>query len=374
MVLRVGRAALAATAAVRASASEQRCVRALSSWGGADSSSRGGGGGGRGGGSSRDNSARRDGGGHRRGGGDWSSSRGGGGGDRRGGGDRGRWSSPTSGERKTVTNDGEPIPQLRGEGVYGLHSVLQVLESEHRRIHKLYVRDPVGVTAKKTAAETQALEKIKALADANGVEMATTSKWMLNHITSDKPHQGVVLDADPISLPEFEPVDPSVFVTSSRQPVILALDELHDPQNLGAILRSAHFLGCSAVLISERNSAPLSPAASRASAGAMEVLVANNKLFKARNLHEALAVSSDLGWRVVGACSGPNSVTSNELGSDQPTILVMGNEHRGMRKGIRQTCSDIVTIPGQAADEDSRVDSLNVSVAAAILLYELLHR
>lgn len=92
--------------------------------------------------------------------------------DRRGGG--GRWSSPAGAERKTVTNDGEPIPQLRGEGVYGLHSVLQVLESEHRRIHKLYVRDPAGVTAKKTAADTQALEKIKALADANGVEMATT--------------------------------------------------------------------------------------------------------------------------------------------------------------------------------------------------------
>lgn len=121
-----------------------------------------------------------------------------------------------------MTNDGETIPQIRGEGVYGIHSVLQVLESQHRQIHKLYVRDPTGVTAKKSAADVQALERIKMLADASGVEMATTrytfarwfcflyrycyrvltiawmhsfhcvcvgSKWMLNHITSDKPHQ-----------------------------------------------------------------------------------------------------------------------------------------------------------------------------------------
>ncbi|TYZ59247.1 hypothetical protein PybrP1_007888 [[Pythium] brassicae (nom. inval.)] len=283
--------------------------------------------------------------------------RAGGSGDRRAGGGA-RWPAAQTLSAKTVTNDGEPIPQIRGEGVYGLHSVLQVLASDHRRVHTLYVRDPVGVTAKKTAADAQALEKIKALAAATGVEVVTTSKWMLNHITSDKPHQGVVLDADPIHLPEFVAADPSALTAGPRQPVVLALDEVHDPQNLGAILRSAHFLGCSAVVVSERNSAPLSPA---------------NKLFKARNLHEALAVSSDLGWRVVGACSGPNSVTSEQLGSDKPTVLVMGNEHRGLRKGIRQTCDEIVTIPGHHdADADSHVDSLNVSVAAAVLLYELL--
>lgn len=66
-----------------------------------------------------------------------------------------------------------------------------------------------------------------------------------------------------------------LLATSTRSPVILALDEIHDPQNFGAILRSAHFLGCAAVVVSDRNSAPLSPAVSRASVGALEVLVAN---------------------------------------------------------------------------------------------------
>ncbi|KAG7398357.1 Ribose methyltransferase [Phytophthora boehmeriae] len=279
----------------------------------------------------------------------------------------------------TRTNNGEDVPQLAGEGVYGIHSVLQALESGHRRTHALYVREEKPLTdgqrpKKKSAADVKAMERIKELADTHKLDVKSTSKWMLNHITGDKPHQGVVLDAAPIQLQEFVPAEPSVFTESDRSPVILVLDEIHDPQNFGAILRSAHFLGCAAVVVSDRNSAPLSPAVSRASVGALEVLVANNKLLKARNLHEVLAVSGDLGWRVVGASSGPNSITSTNLSADaRPTILVMGNEHRGLRKNIRQCCEDIVIIPGQSTDEDTRVDSLNVSVASAILLYELLH-
>ncbi|CAI5744926.1 unnamed protein product [Peronospora destructor] len=278
----------------------------------------------------------------------------------------------------TRTNDGKDVPQLAGEGVYGIHSVLQVLESGHRDTHALYVKEERlpsdgQYSQKKKVANVQTLERIKDLAKINGVEIYMTSKWMLNHITRDKPHQGVVLDAASIRLKEFVPVTPSVFTKTRRSPVILVLDEIHDPQNLGAILRSAHFLGCTAVVVSDQNSAPLSPAVSRASVGALEVLVANGKLRKTRNLHQILAVSGDLGWRVVGASSGANSITSSKLSDGaQPTILVMGNEHCGLRKGIRQCCQDIVTIPGQATDDDTHVDSLNVSVASAILLYELL--
>ncbi|KAI9990998.1 hypothetical protein PInf_018616 [Phytophthora infestans] len=242
----------------------------------------------------------------------------------------GRW---RDNERQplTRTNDGKDVPQLAGEGVYGIHSVLQALESGHRDTHALYVREERAPMdgqrpKKKSAADVRALERIHDLAGSKGVEIHSTSKWMLNHITGDKPHQGVVLDAAPIQLKEFVPWEPSVFTESNRSPVILVLDEIHDPQNFGAILRSAHFLGCSAVVVSDRNTAPLSPAVSRASVGALEVMVANDKLMKARNLHEMLAVSGDFGWRVVGASSGPNSVTSTKLSDGQPTILVMGNE------------------------------------------------
>ncbi|GLE10822.1 hypothetical protein PINS_up023073 [Pythium insidiosum] len=214
------------------------------------------------------------------------------------GGGRGRGDGD-SGRRKTATRDGESIPQPTGEFLYGIHSVTQALASRHRRVHALSRR----------------------LADELQVPVRPVSKWMLNHVTEDKPHQGVVLDVDALKLPVFEPVDaadPSLASPSTSRPVILALDELHDTQN---------------------------------------------KLLRVKNLHQALARPQTQ--------SPPTS--SQPSSSSQPTILVMGNEHRGMRKGIRQCCDDIVTIPGHATESDSRVDSLNVSVAAAILMYELLH-
>ncbi|RLN70570.1 hypothetical protein BBJ28_00008880, partial [Nothophytophthora sp. Chile5] len=93
----------------------------------------------------------------------------------------------------TRTNDGEDVPQLVGEGVYGIHSVLQALESGHRETHALYMREEQtvgsGPRPKKSAADVRALERIKELAAAGHVDVNTTSKWMLNHITGDKPHQ-----------------------------------------------------------------------------------------------------------------------------------------------------------------------------------------
>ncbi|KUF93771.1 hypothetical protein AM588_10008601 [Phytophthora nicotianae] len=321
----------------------------------------------------------------------------------------------------TRTNDGKDVPQLAGEGVYGIHSVLQALESGHRDTHALYVREERSLLdgqrpKKKSAADVRALERIHELAEANGIQIHSTSKWMLNHITGDKPHQ--VRETSGVNLigllylifvifwsgscvgrcsDSTEGVRPYRAIRLERNGhcvvYLVVIDFIYccrvhgigtiacdfgagrdpRPQNFGAILRSAHFLGCSAVVVSDRNTAPLSPAVSRASVGALEVMVANDKLMKARNLHEMLAISGDLGWRVVGASSGPNSITSTKLSDGQPTILVMGNEHRGLRKHIRQCCQDVVIIPGQATDEDTRVDSLNVSVASAILLYELLH-
>ncbi|RLN73710.1 hypothetical protein BBJ28_00011033 [Nothophytophthora sp. Chile5] len=185
----------------------------------------------------------------------------------------------------TRTNDGEDVPQLVGEGVYGIHSVLQALESGHRQTHALYMREEQtagsGPRPKKSAADVRALERIKELAAAGHVDVNTTSKWMLNHITGDKPHQarrtgslaeeGCVRVSDRVLLLvtaarvwswTLRLSNCKTFTESERAPVILALDELHDPQNFGAILRSAHFLGCSAVVVSERNSAPLSPAVS----------------------------------------------------------------------------------------------------------------
>lgn len=120
--------------------------------------------------------------------------RGRGGGGESGGGRGGRWRDNDRRPPLTRTNDGKDVPQLAGEGVYGIHSVLQALESGHRNTHALYVREERALTdgqrpKKKSAADVRALERIKELAEAKSVEIHTTSKWMLNHITGDKPHQ-----------------------------------------------------------------------------------------------------------------------------------------------------------------------------------------
>ncbi|OQR97091.1 rRNA methyltransferase [Achlya hypogyna] len=274
-----------------------------------------------------------------------------------------------------------------GEALYGIHGVRQALRCNQRVFHKLLLRDTNDSKAKKSSEDDRHLKEIKAMAVAAGVPVVYESKWTLNHATDDKPHQGVVLFADALAIPEFAPEEPPAagdalgqlsvvtqpLVASGRPPVILALDEIHDAQNFGAVLRSAHFLGCFAVLTSMRHSAPLSPAVLRASVGAAEVLVAENRLWETRNMHQALAMSKDLGWDVVGACSGAKSVSATAFALTKPTILVMGNEHRGLKHNIKQCCDSVVTIPGAPQADASKVDSLNLSVATGILLYQLLH-
>ncbi|KAF0689877.1 Aste57867_18698 [Aphanomyces stellatus] len=278
---------------------------------------------------------------------------------------------------KRKSEPSEAAPVVPGEPLHGIHGVRQALRCNMRTFHQLMLRDTNGqsaAAAKKASAEDDKhLKEIKALALEYGIPVTYESKWTLNHVTEDKPHQGVVLFADPVALPLFDAQEPPVMAEGSRPPVILALDEIHDAQNFGAVLRSAYFLGAHAVLTSTRNNAPLSAAVLRASVGASEVLAHECRLFETPNMHQALATSQQLGWTVVGACSGAKAISSAAYDLSKPTILVVGNEHRGLKPVIRRCCDDILTIPGGAQDDTSAVDSLNVSVATGILLYQLLH-
>ena len=139
--------------------------------------------------------------------------------------------------------------------------------------------------------------------------------------------------------------------------------------NLGARRRSAHFLGVDGVLVSEKNSAPLTPVVSKASSGACEIM----RVHATRNLPKTLNSAAEQGWAVVGAAL-EDSVAPSELSRTQPTVLVMGSEGAGLRQLVRRSCSQFVRIPGaDSSDVGDSVDSLNVSVAGGILLYALLN-
>ena len=157
-----------------------------------------------------------------------------------------------------------------------------------------------------------------------------------------------------------------------RVPLWLALDQVVDPHNLGAILRSAHYFGVDGVMLCERNSAPLSPAVSRASAGALEFM----EIFSSKVLMTTLEDSRASGWQTLGATLGASAkelsaTTASEIAT-KPTILVLGSEGTGLRPAVRRLCDMQVKISGAKVDGPEAVDSLNVSVAAGILINALI--
>ncbi len=151
---------------------------------------------------------------------------------------------------------------------------------------------------------------------------------------------------------------------------ILALDEVSDPMNLGAILRSSYFLGCNEIVLCSKNSAPLSPVVSKASAGALEAMT----IYSVRNMMRFLDECKDNGWQVVGTSLSDKSIDLKDLTLDKPTVLVLGNEGHGIRTNILNRCDILVKLDGsQASQSENIVDSLNVSVTAGILLYNIIH-
>lgn len=146
--------------------------------------------------------------------------------------------------------------------------------------------------------------------------------------------------------------------------VLVALDQIQDPHNLGAIARSAVNLGASALIIPDRRSAPASPAAVSASAGAIQKI----PLLSVVNLGQALERCKEAGFWVYGADMGGQP--SWDAVINFPLVLVIGSEGAGMRPSTRENCDEVLSIPmGEGA-----VESLNASCAASVLLYELSRR
>ena len=203
-----------------------------------------------------------------------------------------------------------------------------------------------------------------------GISIKTVSKHDLNILTQNRPHQGVVLDASPLECEKMDVMPTVEGNWDARIPVWLCLDEVTDPQNLGAMLRSAYFLEASGVLLCSRNSAPLSGVVSKASAGALEKMAVHS----CRSLPRTLSDAREKGWAVVAAAAEEDSIECSRYSVSKPTILVMGSEGHGIRTSIRRICDSTIRI-GNGLNLSGglhEVDSLNVSVATGILLHSLL--
>jgi 23S rRNA (guanosine2251-2'-O)-methyltransferase len=177
----------------------------------------------------------------------------------------------------------------------------------------------------------------------------------LTRLAGSPDHQGVVAEVDP-----YPYADPRALL-EVPDGLLLALDQVQDPRNLGAVCRSAEAAGAAGVVIPTRRAAAVTAATCKASAGAVEHL----PVARVPNLADWLGVAKDAGAWVYGAEAGaPTPYGSADLTGK--VVLVLGSEGGGLRRRVAQSCDLLVSIPIHG-----RVDSLNVSAAAAVLAYEV---
>ena len=236
--------------------------------------------------------------------------------------------------------------------VIGRNPVLEALQAD-LPVRRAYLMEGAD-------RDTRIADILKIAAE-NGITLLQASRSELDRLTAGAVHQGVA-----IQLPEYEYAHPGDLLEDALAdddaPIVVACDQVTDPRNLGAIIRSAAAFGAVGVIVPERRSAHMTAAAWKTSAGAaVRVPVA-----LATNLNRVLRDYAEAGFVVVGL-AGEGEVDIAEIpGVDGPVLLVVGSEGEGLSQLVRKNCDVLASIPIA-----SEVESLNASVAASIALYEV---
>ena len=235
------------------------------------------------------------------------------------------------------------------EVLYGLHPVEEAVKAGRRRFdHVLVARE----------RDDLRLEKLVAFCREAGIRVRQEAREQLTQLAQTPAHQGVVALVHPqefLTIEDlFEPTRPDA------RRLLLALDGVEDPQNLGALLRVADGAGVDGVVLTERRSAPLSPVAVKASAGAAEHL----RIARVVNLVRALEELKRRNLWIIGLDErGQTDYDQFDLTGD--CVLVLGREGAGLHDLVRRTCDHLLRIPMSGG-----VSSLNVSAAGAVVLFE----
>jgi 23S rRNA (guanosine2251-2'-O)-methyltransferase len=235
--------------------------------------------------------------------------------------------------------------------VYGLHPVQQVLQRRPREVAALFV-------AAQGPRPRSQLEPLLKLARERGLKVLHVEGQELVALTGGANHQGVAATVGPFPYLDVEGL---LERDTTRPPLILAVDSVTDPQNLGAILRSALVLGATGVVIPKDRAAQITPTVVRVSAGASEHLPCARVV----NLARALDRLRDLGLWIAGTVES-GGVHPAEADLEVPLVIVLGSEHSGIRPLVLKKCDLRLTIPSAAG----AIASLNVAAAATAVLYE----
>jgi 23S rRNA (guanosine2251-2'-O)-methyltransferase len=232
-----------------------------------------------------------------------------------------------------------PVREARGPWLYGQHAVAAALANPKRDIRRLL-------------ATEEAMRDVAPPAD---LRPELVERRTLDQLLPGAVHQGLALLAEPLPEPSFDDLIGAIEADS----LFLLLDQVTDPHNVGAILRSAAAFGAQAVIVQDRHSPPLSGALAKAASGAIELV----PLCRVVNLARALRDLKDAGVHTVGLDSAAAAGLAEAL-APGPLALVLGAEGEGLRRLVGETCDRLARLPTRPP-----LASLNVSNAAAIALY-----
>ena len=239
------------------------------------------------------------------------------------------------------------------EIVAGRNAVFEALTSR-RPVNKIYI---------KAGLQGGSLGKIIAEAQKSAVLIEYVQPEKLDRLAPGIRHQGIVALASPIA---FSSLDDVLKRAAARNetPFLLLLDELQDPQNVGALIRSADAAGVHGVLLPKRRSCPLNLVVAKISAGAVNYV----PVVQIGNIVQTLRSLKEQGFWVAGAdMDGESLYFDADL--DRPLVLVIGAEGKGLGRLVKENCDMLVRIPMQGG-----VNSLNASAAGAILMYEVVRQ
>jgi len=240
--------------------------------------------------------------------------------------------------------------------LYGVNPVIEALRADRR---------PDQITVAEGSRDERLRELID-LARLHAVPVNYAARMHLDREAGNSHHQGVIAR---IGAPQYADADEllesiRVRVGKQPEPLVLVLDGIEDPRNLGAILRTAECAGASGVFIPERRAAGLNETVAKASAGAIEYL----PVARVTNLSVLIRQLKERNVWVVGTAAGA-AASYSDWDWTRPTAIVLGGEGSGLHRLVRENCDQLVSIPVQG-----RIESLNVSVATGIILYEALRQ
>ncbi len=235
--------------------------------------------------------------------------------------------------------------------LYGIHSVQALLETRPSLVSTLYLQEN---------RQDERLARLFALAEQHQLVCRVLTRMELSQLAGHEEHQGVV--AECVELPTYSESDLPTVLSQIKAPgLLLVLDGVQDPHNLGACLRSANALGAQCVIVPKNQSVGMTPVVRKVACGAAEM----TPLIQVTNLARTLRMLQEEGYWLVGAVAdAEHSLVEIDLKGN--VVLVMGGEGSGMRRLTQEHCDFLARIPMQGG-----VSSLNVSTATAIALYEV---